>query len=137
MFKPQVLDDVDEKQVDYQGRLELDCEASGLPGPEYIWFKDEKPLITSGAITLEKTGSRLVNAKMTQDDQGNYRCVAENPVGHIFKTWKVTGGVSAAERKKVIGIVSGVVGALFVLLIPLGIFIMIKWRKQKVRERLL
>uniref|UniRef100_A0A673J5Z3 Ig-like domain-containing protein n=1 Tax=Sinocyclocheilus rhinocerous TaxID=307959 RepID=A0A673J5Z3_9TELE len=52
----------------------LHCEASAVPQPEFEWYRDERRSI-SGSRTL------LVVANVTENDYGNYTCVATNRLG--------------------------------------------------------
>uniref|UniRef100_A0A3B3BHN9 Limbic system associated membrane protein n=1 Tax=Oryzias melastigma TaxID=30732 RepID=A0A3B3BHN9_ORYME len=57
------------------GRLgTLQCEAVAVPSAEFEWYRDEKRYI------LDKT-SILMIANVTEEDYGNYTCVASNRLG--------------------------------------------------------
>ncbi|XP_055333215.1 vascular endothelial growth factor receptor 1-like [Paramacrobiotus metropolitanus] len=132
-FVSHVQEDVAEKNVDYQGRLELDCEATAKPVPWYTWTKDGRPVSTNGAVTIDKNGARLINAKFTHDDQGQYLCVVQNAAGEISKTWKVVGGVSYEDRQKNLAMIGGIVGGIFLIFTPIAIFCCLRNIKQKNR----
>uniref|UniRef100_A0A8C1QE99 Ig-like domain-containing protein n=1 Tax=Cyprinus carpio TaxID=7962 RepID=A0A8C1QE99_CYPCA len=53
----------------------LHCEASAVPQPEFEWYRDDVSIQISGSRTL------LVVANVTEDDYGNYTCVATNRLG--------------------------------------------------------
>uniref|UniRef100_A0A673MDJ8 Limbic system-associated membrane protein-like n=1 Tax=Sinocyclocheilus rhinocerous TaxID=307959 RepID=A0A673MDJ8_9TELE len=53
----------------------LHCEASAVPQPEFEWYRDDISIQISGSRTL------LVVANVTEDDYGNYTCVATNRLG--------------------------------------------------------
>ncbi|KAG1927812.1 neuronal growth regulator [Pimephales promelas] len=61
----------------------LHCEASAVPQPEFEWFREERRLSSSQSISIQIVGSRtlLVVANVTEDDYGNYTCVATNRLG--------------------------------------------------------
>ncbi|XP_051520958.1 limbic system-associated membrane protein-like isoform X1 [Myxocyprinus asiaticus] len=61
----------------------LHCEASAVPQPEFEWYRDDRRLSSSQGVSIQITGSRtlLVVANVTEDDYGNYTCVATNRLG--------------------------------------------------------
>ncbi|XP_042627652.1 limbic system-associated membrane protein-like [Cyprinus carpio] len=62
----------------------LHCEASAVPQPEFEWYRDERRLSSSQSVSIQiKRLSRtlLVVANVTEDDYGNYTCVATNRLG--------------------------------------------------------
>uniref|UniRef100_A0A8C1JJA9 Ig-like domain-containing protein n=1 Tax=Cyprinus carpio TaxID=7962 RepID=A0A8C1JJA9_CYPCA len=61
----------------------LHCEASAVPQPEFEWYRDERRLSSSQSVSIQISGSRtlLVVANVTEDDYGNYTCVATNRLG--------------------------------------------------------
>ncbi|KAI7800309.1 limbic system-associated membrane protein precursor [Triplophysa rosa] len=61
----------------------LHCEASAVPQPEFEWYRDDRRLSSSQSVNIQITGSRtlLVVANVTEDDYGNYTCVATNRLG--------------------------------------------------------
>ncbi|XP_072557451.1 limbic system-associated membrane protein isoform X1 [Paramormyrops kingsleyae] len=67
------------------GRLGvLQCDASAVPKPEFDWYRDDKRLINTHGINIQIFGSRtlLVVSNVTEDDYGNYTCVATNKLGN-------------------------------------------------------
>ncbi|XP_023817227.1 limbic system-associated membrane protein isoform X2 [Oryzias latipes] len=66
------------------GRLgTLQCEAVAVPTAEFEWYRDEKRLFNTQATNiqiLDKT-SILMIANVTEEDYGNYTCVASNRLG--------------------------------------------------------
>ncbi|XP_076832881.1 limbic system-associated membrane protein isoform X2 [Brachyhypopomus gauderio] len=70
-----------ETQVGRQGILQ--CDATAVPKPEFEWYRDDKRLSNMQGITIQITGSRtmLLVANVTEDDYGNYTCVATNRLG--------------------------------------------------------
>ncbi|ROL54681.1 Limbic system-associated membrane protein [Anabarilius grahami] len=61
----------------------LHCEASAVPQPEFEWYRDERRLSSSQSVSIQISGARtlLVVANVTEDDYGNYTCVATNRLG--------------------------------------------------------
>ncbi|GAA6100350.1 limbic system-associated membrane protein isoform X1 [Tachysurus ichikawai] len=70
-----------ETPVGRQGVLQ--CDATAVPKPEFEWYKDDKRLSNMQGINIHIIGSRteLVVANVTDDDYGNYTCVATNRLG--------------------------------------------------------
>ena len=58
----------------------LECEASGVPKPSYLWFKGREPL-------PEHTTCQLHIEKISLADAGQYCCRASNPVNIEFSNW--------------------------------------------------
>uniref|UniRef100_A0A3B4DG94 Ig-like domain-containing protein n=1 Tax=Pygocentrus nattereri TaxID=42514 RepID=A0A3B4DG94_PYGNA len=66
------------------GRLGvLQCDATAVPKPEFEWYRDDKRLSNMQGITIQIVGTRtlLLVANVTEDDYGNYTCVATNRLG--------------------------------------------------------
>lgn len=61
----------------------LQCEATAVPKPEFEWFRDEKRLSSTQAVNIQTLGTTtiLVIANVTEEDYGNYTCVASNRLG--------------------------------------------------------
>ncbi|KAK1786197.1 hypothetical protein P4O66_017911, partial [Electrophorus voltai] len=80
---PPVIKDAksSETQVGRQGILQ--CDATAVPKPEFEWYRDDKRLSNMQGITIQITGTRtmLLVANVTEDDYGNYTCVATNRLG--------------------------------------------------------
>ncbi|KAL2095481.1 hypothetical protein ACEWY4_010200 [Coilia grayii] len=75
----------DTKSSDPQlGRMGvLQCEASAVPKPEFKWYRDDKRLSNGQGISIQMMGSRtlLLVSNVTDEDYGNYTCVATNRLG--------------------------------------------------------
>lgn len=59
--------------------LHLDCEATGFPPPQVIWFRirDRKVLLNQ----TNDEATSLVRRNVTKDDEGGYNCTATNLLG--------------------------------------------------------
>ncbi|XP_015197182.1 limbic system-associated membrane protein isoform X2 [Lepisosteus oculatus] len=70
-----------ETQVGHTGVLQ--CIASAVPTPEFAWYRDEKRLSNTQGIQIQILGFRtiLFVSNVTEDDYGNYTCVASNKMG--------------------------------------------------------
>ncbi|KAJ8369200.1 hypothetical protein SKAU_G00092280 [Synaphobranchus kaupii] len=66
------------------GRLGvLQCDATAVPKPEFEWYRDDKRLSNAHGISIQIFGTRtlLLVSNVTEDDYGNYTCVATNRLG--------------------------------------------------------
>ncbi|KAK5868456.1 hypothetical protein PBY51_009469 [Eleginops maclovinus] len=66
------------------GRLgTLQCDATAVPTPEFEWYRDEKRLSNAQGINIQILGTTtiLMIANVTEEDYGNYTCVASNRLG--------------------------------------------------------
>jgi len=62
-------------------KLQLECKATGVPSPNYMWFKNpQEPL-------PDHTSDTLVLPKLRQEDAGKYCCRAQNGVNVVFSAW--------------------------------------------------
>ncbi|KAK3531349.1 hypothetical protein QTP70_018145, partial [Hemibagrus guttatus] len=70
-----------ETPVGRQGVLQ--CDTTAVPKPEFEWYRDDKRLSNMQGISIHIVGSRteLTVANVTDDDYGNYTCVATNRLG--------------------------------------------------------
>ena len=65
-------------------KTELRCSASGLPTPNVTWTR-------SGVERMEGNGSAVLSLNnVTEDDQGIYRCTANNSLGQKNATMNLT-----------------------------------------------
>ncbi|XP_020782535.1 limbic system-associated membrane protein [Boleophthalmus pectinirostris] len=61
----------------------LQCDANAVPKPEFEWFKDEKRMTNTQSINIQMLGTTtiLVFSNVSEEDYGNYTCVASNRLG--------------------------------------------------------
>ncbi|XP_035769339.1 limbic system-associated membrane protein [Neolamprologus brichardi] len=61
----------------------LRCEVTAVPTPEFEWYRDDKRLANTQSITIQTSGTTtsLTIANITEEDYGNYTCVASNRLG--------------------------------------------------------
>ncbi|XP_008424282.1 limbic system-associated membrane protein isoform X2 [Poecilia reticulata] len=61
----------------------LQCEAAAVPTPEFEWYRDDKRLSNTQGINIQMLGGNtiLMIANVTEEDYGNYTCVASNRLG--------------------------------------------------------
>ncbi|KAJ7990233.1 hypothetical protein DPEC_G00298190 [Dallia pectoralis] len=61
----------------------LQCDASAVPKPEFEWYRDDKRLSNAQGISIQIMASTtiLTITNVTEEDYGNYTCVASNRLG--------------------------------------------------------
>ncbi|XP_059913150.1 opioid-binding protein/cell adhesion molecule isoform X1 [Gadus macrocephalus] len=62
----------------------LQCEASAVPRPDFEWYKEDRRLFNGlNGVKIENQGkiSMLVFFNVSEEDYGNYTCVAMNKMG--------------------------------------------------------
>ncbi|XP_072500073.1 junctional adhesion molecule A [Notamacropus eugenii] len=109
-------------------RVVLTCsEEDGSPPPEYKWFKDGMPLslkktgaLSNSSYTIDTKTGELVFESLSAFDTGEYSCQVSNGVG-AAKTSEVV-RMEAVELN-----VGGIVAAVIVTLILLGLLIFGVW----------
>lgn len=62
-------------------KLVLECRATGVPAPTFMWFKDPRNPLP------DQTSDTLVIPKLRKEDAGKYCCRAQNGVNVIFSAW--------------------------------------------------
>jgi dystroglycan 1 len=75
------------KETVYVGdQVEIDCTAAGDPKPVVKWIKVDGDM--SPGVQLR--GTRLEIRRITEEDQGTYRCVATSVIGTVFDQVTIT-----------------------------------------------
>ena len=59
---------------------------TGLPPPNITWIKNDQPLHQSERIRKLNKNKTIKIKGVRLDDQGNYTCIAENPLGKVNLT---------------------------------------------------
>uniref|UniRef100_A0A3B1JBU8 Opioid binding protein/cell adhesion molecule-like n=1 Tax=Astyanax mexicanus TaxID=7994 RepID=A0A3B1JBU8_ASTMX len=62
----------------------LQCEASAVPLADFQWYKEDRPLVNGlNGVKIENKGkqSMLIFFNVSEEDYGNYTCVAMNMLG--------------------------------------------------------
>ena len=62
-------------------QLVLECVATGVPAPSFLWFKDPRVPLP------DQTSSNLVIPRLSKQDAGRYCCRAQNEVNVVFSAW--------------------------------------------------
>ena len=68
--------------------VKLSCSLKGTPEPTIQWLKDNKPLKTNKRVKDNFDGevASLAFTEIDLDDEGDYKCVAQNELGSAFCT---------------------------------------------------
>jgi mucosa-associated lymphoid tissue lymphoma translocation protein 1 len=83
--KVKVVKQPESRPISVGERLELVCEGSGVPRPEYLWFKADihgNPYPMTG-----HKSSRLVLEEVKKEDSGRYCCRVMNKYHQDFTRW--------------------------------------------------
>lgn len=61
----------------------LQCDANAVPKPEFEWYRDEKRMTNTQSINIQMLGTTtiLMFSNVSEEDYGNYTCVATNRLG--------------------------------------------------------
>lgn len=61
----------------------LQCDANAVPKPEFEWYRDDKRMTNTQSINIQMLGTTtiLVFSNVSEEDYGNYTCVATNRLG--------------------------------------------------------
>lgn len=62
-------------------QLILECRATGVPGPNFLWFKAPNTPLP------DQTADTLLIQCLAKEDAGKYCCRAENEVNTVFSPW--------------------------------------------------
>lgn len=71
--------------------VKLLCKFSAIPNPKIKWLKDNKEIIAianSKHLTLLEDNT-ILKIHLNADDEGKYRCVAENRAGRVEREMKL------------------------------------------------
>lgn len=86
-YPPRVQDTLKPLNVARLGDTKrLRCAVTGLPPPNITWIKNDQPLHQSERIRKLNKNKTIKIKGVRLDDQGNYTCIAENPLGKVNLT---------------------------------------------------
>ncbi|XP_077174421.1 immunoglobulin superfamily DCC subclass member 4 isoform X2 [Paroedura picta] len=78
------------------------CRAEGDPPPRIHWMKNGEPLLSTGRVKAQSSGTLVIN-QIGAGDTGYYQCVAENQLGSACATAQlaviVREGLPSAPKK--------------------------------------
>ena len=63
--------------------IEIYCDVTGTPRPQITWLRDSFVLGSTSNIHISSNNARLRIAMATQDNSGEYMCVATNNAGSV------------------------------------------------------
>lgn len=91
-IKPTVLLPLKDVHAIEGKSVQLQCEISGSPEPEVIWYHENKPIKESADISLLFRGDRcsLFIQEAFPEDMGEYKVVAINAAGEAVSSCKLT-----------------------------------------------
>lgn len=70
--------------------VEFACDVYGNPPPSVAWLKNGETIISSNYFQVSDGGRRLNILGLVPRDQGMYQCTAENEVGSIQASARLT-----------------------------------------------
>ncbi|XP_038201518.1 vascular endothelial growth factor receptor 1 [Arvicola amphibius] len=80
---PHLLQNLSDHKVSISGSATLDCLVSGVPEPHIAWFKNNHKIQQEPGIILGPGNSTLFIERVTEEDEGVYRCRATNRKGSV------------------------------------------------------
>ena len=90
---PEIIQDISEENFVANGTGVISCVSDGLPPPSHHWlFKGVRLEPNSTAKYTFTPRQDLVVHDLTQDDAGNYTCVATNTYGQAIKSKSIKVG---------------------------------------------
>ena len=90
--KPEFMQGLEDREATEGESLTMDVVINGNPAPEIKWFKNGKPLVSGGGITIEKESEMvhlLTIEKVDKNTTGVYECVISNRVGEAKSSGKL------------------------------------------------
>ncbi|KAM9033905.1 vascular endothelial growth factor receptor 1 [Sarcophilus harrisii] len=120
---PYLLRNLSDQIVAISNSTTLDCQAKGVPEPQITWFKNNHEIQQEPGIILGPGSSTLFIERVTEEDEGFYRCRATNQKGTVQSSAYLTvQGTSDKSNLELITLTCTCVAAtLFWLLLTLFI----------------
>ncbi|XP_006894149.1 PREDICTED: vascular endothelial growth factor receptor 1 [Elephantulus edwardii] len=120
---PYLLRNLSDQTVAISNSTTLDCPAKGVPEPQITWFKNNHKIQQEPGIILGPGSSTLFIERVTEEDEGIYRCKASNQKGSVESSAYLTvQGTSDKSNLELITLTCTCVAAtLFWLLLTLFI----------------
>lgn len=85
-------------------RIDIPCNAHGIPPPAITWFKDQNPILIDNGQYIRSSDGTLSISKVLVSDSGIYKCVARNIAGldEAEITLHVQGNHNLDDRSRII-----------------------------------
>ncbi|KAL1117088.1 hypothetical protein AAG570_004416 [Ranatra chinensis] len=102
---PLFVERFEEQKVREKGTIRLVAKVVGNPIPSVTWFRNNKTLLASPRITEMFDGEQIVLEIVdadSEEDAGDYKCVASNTVGSATHGAKVTVDVEKVSFTKLL-----------------------------------
>ncbi|XP_017068479.2 vascular endothelial growth factor receptor 1-like [Drosophila eugracilis] len=105
--------------------LELECASTAVPLATVRWFKDDKELTESKLRHIIEKESKLLITHLYPGDEGVYRCVVENRLDKIERSFTVV--ISDLPAMSIGWVLFCIV--LFLVLIGISLFLAVRYHK--------
>ncbi|KMY89000.1 vascular endothelial growth factor receptor 1 isoform X16 [Drosophila simulans] len=110
--------------------LELECASTAVPVAIVRWFKDDKEVTESKLRHIIEKESKLLITHLYPGDEGVYKCVVENRLDRIERSFTVV--ISDLPGISMAWVWFGVI--LFLILIGLCLFLAVRYQKEHKRH---
>ncbi|XP_026834392.1 vascular endothelial growth factor receptor 1 isoform X3 [Drosophila erecta] len=110
--------------------LELECASTAIPVATVRWFKDDKELTESKLRHFIEKESKLLITHLYPGDEGVYKCVVENRLDRIERSFTVV--ISDLPGISMTWVWFGVI--LFLILIGLCVFLAVRYQNEHKRH---
>ncbi|CAF1262379.1 unnamed protein product, partial [Rotaria sordida] len=89
---PVITKKLTDQEVMIDNEIRFIVDIAGSPTPTISWTKDDHPITPDNnhIIESDKTTHTLIIKNVKSTDEGKYRVVAENPLGHVDSTGQLT-----------------------------------------------
>uniref|UniRef100_A0A182MBM1 Titin-like n=1 Tax=Anopheles culicifacies TaxID=139723 RepID=A0A182MBM1_9DIPT len=90
---PLFLERFEEQSVPQGGTIKLPARVTGNPVPEILWLRNNNTLLPSKRVKQAYDGESielLINNADSEQDSGNYKCIASNTIGKASHGARVT-----------------------------------------------
>ncbi|XP_032580083.1 vascular endothelial growth factor receptor 1 isoform X2 [Drosophila sechellia] len=110
--------------------LELECASTAVPVAVVRWFKDDKEVTETKLRHIIEKESKLLITHLYPGDEGVYKCVVENRLDRIERSFTVV--ISDLPGISMAWVWFGVI--LFLILIGLCLFLAVRYQKEHKRH---
>ncbi|KAI6189624.1 Ig-like domain-containing protein [Aphelenchoides bicaudatus] len=101
----------------------VSCPAHGYPTPEIHWFKNQKPLQETEKYRLIRNELHILD--VSEEDQGNYRCIASNEFPPAVDFKEVRYEAILDQQLRVTSSLSWLIPLIVIILILIILFVII------------